>query len=313
METASLIKSPIFEQFVSDVIQIAHEEVDRARAIQRIEPLFARLLTDKTFVPEEYKQVVPGKMMAQYALYRAEDRSLSIMAMVVPPGSTTPVHDHLAWGLVGVYQGIQKETVYRRLDDRSIPDYAELEEVSTRILNPGDITTLLPPEGDIHRIETVSADASISIHVLGNDIGCEIRHAYDPEHKAARAFRSGYENVPCLEARFDHQHLVVENVDETVEFYTNILGAQQTALLKSNGATVVHLDLNGIPLVISSQTGSAVGNHWGIAVDNLEVAVSQLKFRGVQFLVELGEEGGLKYAVIRDTAGNPIEILERKS
>ena len=26
----------------------------------------------------------------------------------MPPGSSTPIHDHLAWGLVGLYRGTQE-------------------------------------------------------------------------------------------------------------------------------------------------------------------------------------------------------------
>ena len=58
-----------------------------------------------------------GGGIGQYALYRAEDGSLSLFSLVIPAGAETPVHDHLAWGLIGVYRGRQDETVYRRLDD----------------------------------------------------------------------------------------------------------------------------------------------------------------------------------------------------
>ena len=47
------------------------------------------------------------------ALYRAADRSLCLFSLVVPPGAMTPVHDHLAWGLVGLYRGNQDEEFYR--------------------------------------------------------------------------------------------------------------------------------------------------------------------------------------------------------
>lgn len=48
--------------------------------------------------------------------FRTADRSLSVISLVVPAGSQTPVHDHLAWGLVGLYRGEQEETVYRLED-----------------------------------------------------------------------------------------------------------------------------------------------------------------------------------------------------
>jgi predicted metal-dependent enzyme (double-stranded beta helix superfamily) len=46
-----------------------------------------------------------GGGIGQWLLYRAGDGSLSLFSLVVPPGSETPIHDHLAWGLVGLYRG----------------------------------------------------------------------------------------------------------------------------------------------------------------------------------------------------------------
>ena len=74
-------------------------------------------------------------------------------------------------------------------------------------------------------IETISADASISIHLLGNDIGCEHRHRYDVEHKAVHRFKSGYINTSCTNFRLAHQHLVVPDIQQTVAFYEQIFGA----------------------------------------------------------------------------------------
>ena len=79
-----------------------------------------------------------------------------------------------------MYQGSQLETVYHREDDGSDPDRARLTHVATNVLRVGDITRLVPPEGDIHKIETMDKDQpSISIHILGNDIGCRWRHAFE--------------------------------------------------------------------------------------------------------------------------------------
>ena len=55
-----------------------------------------------------------GGGIGQWLLYRAEDGSLSLFSLVVPSGSATPVHDHLAWGLVGLYRGEQDEEIYAR-------------------------------------------------------------------------------------------------------------------------------------------------------------------------------------------------------
>ena len=96
--------------------------------------MFARLLADDRWLPEQYAVPHPesgmGGGIGQYALYRAEDGSLCLFSLVVPAGAATPVHDHLAWGLVGIYRGRQDETVYRRLDGRSGIRGAQTSEIS---------------------------------------------------------------------------------------------------------------------------------------------------------------------------------------
>jgi 3-mercaptopropionate dioxygenase len=165
-------------------------------ACERIGPQFARLLRDREWLPPEYQEPAAesgmGGGIGQWLLYRAADRSLCLFSLVVPPGAMTPVHDHLAWGLVGLYRGTQDEEFYRPAADR-------LEILRRRPLEPGDFYTLLPPRDDIHRVRTTSPETSVSIHLLANDTGCALRHTYDEHTGAARPFRSGYVNAECPE------------------------------------------------------------------------------------------------------------------
>ncbi len=115
-----------------------------------------------------------GGGIGQWLVFRAADRSLALFSLVVPPGAMTPVHDHLAWGLVGVYRGVQDEEFYR-------PGGGKLALLRRRPVNPGDFYTLLPPRDDVHRVRTTSAETSVSIHLLANDTGCVWRHTYDEQ------------------------------------------------------------------------------------------------------------------------------------
>ena len=163
-------------------------------ACEALRPRFAELLADPDWLPAEYQAAAPesgmGGGIGQWLLYRAEDHSLSLFSLVVPPGSATPIHDHLAWGLVGLYRGEQDEEIYARAD-------GELDLVERRSLVPGDFYVLIPPRDDIHRVRTTSPETSVSIHLLTNDTGCVWRHAYDPDSGEVQPFRSGYVNVDC--------------------------------------------------------------------------------------------------------------------
>jgi len=163
-------------------------------ACESLRPIFSRLLADATWLPAEFQQPVPesgmGGGIGQWLLFRAADRSLSLFSLVVPTRAMTPVHDHLAWGLVGLYRGNQDEELYR-------PSSSGLELLRRRPLEPGDFYALLPPENDVHRVRTTSDATSVSIHLLANDTGCVFRHTYDEETGEAHPFRSGYVNAAC--------------------------------------------------------------------------------------------------------------------
>jgi 3-mercaptopropionate dioxygenase len=89
-----------------------------ADACGRLRPGFAELLADPDWLPPTYQEPAAesgmGGGIGQWLLYRAGDGSLSLFSLVVPPDAQTPVHDHLAWGLVGLYRGAQDEEIYVR-------------------------------------------------------------------------------------------------------------------------------------------------------------------------------------------------------
>jgi predicted metal-dependent enzyme (double-stranded beta helix superfamily) len=191
-----VLDTPTVRAFVASVRAAIAAAASPAAACDAIRPGFAELLADPRWLASEYARDAPesgmGGGIGQWLLFRAGDRSLTLFSLVVPPGAQTPVHDHLAWGLVGLYRGTQDEEIFAPAGaDGAIA----LRE--RRALVPGDFYALLPPRDDIHRVRTTSPETSVSIHLLTNDTGCVWRHAYEPDSGAVRPFRSGYVNVAC--------------------------------------------------------------------------------------------------------------------
>jgi predicted metal-dependent enzyme (double-stranded beta helix superfamily) len=189
-----ILDTTTVREFVAGVRNTISTARSPEEACDAIRPSFADLLGDAAWLPDEYAADAPesgmGGGIGQWLLFRAGDGSLSLFSLVIPPGVETPVHDHLAWGLVGLYRGTQDEEIYASRD-------GGLELAERRALAPGDFYALLPPANDIHRVRTTSSETSVSIHLLTNDTGCTWRHAYDLETGEQRAFRSGYVNVAC--------------------------------------------------------------------------------------------------------------------
>ena len=196
-----LVDTPEIRALIDETRRITKAIPSDADRVAALRPAFAALLAADGWLPEACARPDEASRMGggigQYALYRAEDGSLCLFSLVVPASAATPVHDHLAWGLVGIYRGIQDETVYHRLDDGRDPARAQLEIAKRQTLRPGEFYTLVPPVDDIHFVQTVSDTPSISIHLLANDTACIWRHRFDPASGAVTPFRSGYANAPC--------------------------------------------------------------------------------------------------------------------
>ena len=189
-----VLDTALVRTFVADVGEAIAGAESPEQACEDIRPRFAEMLADPDWLPDRYQSPAPesgmGGGIGQWLLYRSGNGSLSLFSLVVPPGAQTPVHDHLAWGLVGLYRGAQDEEIYALRD-------GALELVERRALGPGEFYALIPPRDDIHRVRTTSAETSVSIHLLTNDTGCVWRHAYDVASGEQRPFRSGYVNAPC--------------------------------------------------------------------------------------------------------------------
>lgn len=201
-QSGFVFDSSTLREFIARVEEIRAGGTFSARTLTTIGPHFAALLANKSWLPEQYQEPFEGSGMGSgigmWLLYRAADSGLAFSSLVVPAGAQTPVHDHLAWGLVGLYRGSQDEEVFRRHDDAASDDAANLALAEQRSLTAGDFYELTP-ETDIHRVRTTSNVTSVSLHLLGNDNGCIWRHRYHPEQGRVEPFRSGYVNVPCPE------------------------------------------------------------------------------------------------------------------
>jgi 3-mercaptopropionate dioxygenase len=196
-----LVDTPEIRALIEETTRLCATVSDDAERVEALRPAFARLLAADGWLPDSCAKADETSRMGggngQYALYRAADGSLCLFSLVVPVGAATPVHDHLAWGLVGIYRGRQDETVYRRIDDGHDAAKAELQVAKRQQLGAGEFYTLLPPADDIHYVTTISDTPSISIHLLANDTACVWRHKFDPVTGVVTPFRSGYANAPC--------------------------------------------------------------------------------------------------------------------
>jgi catechol 2,3-dioxygenase-like lactoylglutathione lyase family enzyme len=124
--------------------------------------------------------------------------------------------------------------------------------------------------------------------------------------------------------RIDHIHLISPNIEPTKDWYCNILGGKVTFEGEFKGNKVYYVDLNGFNIIIieqlpdekpisaTIQTREGL-DHFGVAIDDMDAAVADLKEKGVKFVVEpMQVRPGLRIAYIEAPDKVRIELSERK-
>lgn len=200
------VQEPTVFGFIDEVHSVLERESDIRKRLASLRSPYQKLLENKSWLPEEYRQISPESRMgggiASWLLYQNLEKDLSLFSLVVPSGITTPIHNHLAWGLVGLYLGEQEEEEFEveHHDHLQAGDNVRMNRRFLRVLKPGEFYELIPPHNDVHRVKTISPEPSISLHLLANDTGCVVRQKFDLATGHVDGFRSGWSNKPCPES-----------------------------------------------------------------------------------------------------------------
>lgn len=154
-------------RFVRSVEAMRKEGNEGAALAQSVARALAKLVAEPGWLGPEHRRGWPDRYR-QHVLHVAPDGGFSVVVLVWRPGQKTPIHDHISWCVVGVYEGEEEETRYRLHEAANgpflVPDGRERA-------CPGRVTTLIPPEEDIHEVANAGVGEAISIHVYGADIG----------------------------------------------------------------------------------------------------------------------------------------------
>jgi predicted metal-dependent enzyme (double-stranded beta helix superfamily) len=150
--------------------------------------LLAGLVRRDDWLPDVFAEPDAARYR-QYLLYGDPMDRFSLVSFVWGPGQSTPVHDHLVWGLIGMLRGEEVAVPYTTACGR-------LEAGDPTCLRPGMVDAVSPTIGDVHTVANAFADrASISIHLYGGNIGKIRRHVFVAETGEAKDFTSGYSSA----------------------------------------------------------------------------------------------------------------------
>jgi predicted metal-dependent enzyme (double-stranded beta helix superfamily) len=155
---------------IDDVTAVVRDAPDDAQRCERITPYLRRWMENAApLLPNAYTEPCDGGACG-HLLYTDPEGEFFIISVVFPSGTSSGVHYHGAWGVIGILQGTDEETKYAREEsatDVAVGQGCELRATDKIYSPPGTITYLRPPLEGFHRVRAAGDETGVSLHILG--------------------------------------------------------------------------------------------------------------------------------------------------
>lgn len=174
------------EAYIQDLRRIARATEDEDEILTKVAPLAQRLAHGKSWLEPRHYETNEEQGFNPFLLHEEPDHSLAVLAINWLPGRGAPAHDHGTWAVVAGVEGRERNISYRRVDDRSRVDYAELEVREESIAGPGELVCM--KTGGIHSVENASEGVTLSLHTYGRHINYTGRSQFDLETNRRTGF-----------------------------------------------------------------------------------------------------------------------------
>lgn len=170
--------------FISDLRRIAAQESNDRAVVERVRPLVQQLVDDPSWLTADMQQCDAEQGFGIHLLHEEPDHRLAVLVAAWLPGRGIPPHDHGTWSVVGGIRGVERNTFWRRADDGTVPERAEIVVDREVDIAPG--TVISNYERDIHSVRNDSGEVTVSLHVYGKHINHTDRYGFDPEARTVK-------------------------------------------------------------------------------------------------------------------------------
>jgi len=153
------------DRFIEDCRGVGRD----AHAPKHVLELMRAAMADPEAVGKAVTPLAPAAGALDAPLYRSAE--LTVLNVSLRPGMLSIPHDHRMWAVIGIYQGEETNTFYRRGE-------AGLEESNHRTVHAGE--AILLGADVVHAIENPLDRPTLGLHVYGGDLIGEARSMWSP-------------------------------------------------------------------------------------------------------------------------------------
>lgn len=174
-------RNEVVQQFIEDACAIAAEgPMDRTRLDRIKERLMDIAARKELWAENDFPAPSIEEKQNRFFIADDADTGLTLYLNVMQPGKVIPPHNHTVYACIAAVEGAEQNTVYERVDDRSVPGKAELRLREEVDLRPGNALAMMAD--DIHSVVIDGTEVIRHLHFYGQPLeSLDRRISYDIE------------------------------------------------------------------------------------------------------------------------------------
>ncbi len=187
------------DALVADCLTAVREETDARRAVREI---LMRALAK----PEPVAKAIGKDVGGIDLVYNSEE--LTVLNVIWAPGMAIYPHDHRMWAVIGIYGGVEDNTMYRRGPENIV-------EAGGKSLRESDVIAL--GADVIHAVANPERRFTGAIHIYGGDFVNQPRSQWDPDTLAEQPYDLEQVRALFAQANADWAAQLGHDLDEKID------------------------------------------------------------------------------------------------
>lgn len=176
----------LIENFIADVLEVTSTFADENEILKRVGPLAQRAAANHSWRTDEMYIADPELGFGSTLLHAEPDNTLFVVVDSWLPGRGVRPHNHGTWAVVVGMTGPEHNIFWERIDDGLRENHAELRKIREEVIAIGDVVCL--KNGEIHSVENLTDETTLSFHVYGRHLNHTGRFQFDVEKSLAIPF-----------------------------------------------------------------------------------------------------------------------------